>query len=558
MSFDAKQKPISELLTNTILVIPRNQRRYVWKKDNWRDLLDDLKFTIRQHNKRQHFIGCIVLQNIKKEDDINYYNVIDGQQRSITIALLLATIMKIFKERGLDDFFAGTSKFLYQKDSANKEHYVISSDYHLVIKDLLRKLKDDTTYNKSVDTFLKGCVSNATKDKPICDCFKFFYEYLKDKEDDEIIAYRKTITDMQYVHIVSDTDEDSYTVFEILNARGVNLEDSELVKNYIMRYIEPQDSVDDVKLKWDDMDSRLGSYMPKFFKHYATHRYGKVLSKEIFATIKKKVEKDNVHNLLDDIVKKSQYYIRIVKPMLGENIDQCDTEEYPIFFKLSKHKAEQVRPVLLSLINAYENNRIDKATYIHAIDRLYKFYICYSILGKEKSNKLQDTIDKYAPLMEENFTKDIVSQFISNMYSKLPSKNTFSNALNNVGWSHSHKFMAEQRSKKQVNAALELIECALSESQDANIETIEHVLNDAGTEDNSIIGNLLPLEATLNTNKLSEKTFEEKLDVYENSKYATTRAFVKRYKYTSFEPKERTYLLASYLYNEVLKVQDFI
>lgn len=37
MAFQAEQKPINHLLTNNVLGIPRNQRVYVWKKDNWLD-----------------------------------------------------------------------------------------------------------------------------------------------------------------------------------------------------------------------------------------------------------------------------------------------------------------------------------------------------------------------------------------------------------------------------------------------------------------------------------------------------------------------------------------
>lgn len=56
MAFSAEQRPISKLLNDCILEIPRNQRHYVWKKDNWQYLFS---------------IGCIVL---KKEDSINGLN----------------------------------------------------------------------------------------------------------------------------------------------------------------------------------------------------------------------------------------------------------------------------------------------------------------------------------------------------------------------------------------------------------------------------------------------------------------------------------------------------
>lgn len=44
MAFDASQQQISFLLGKKIYSIPRNQRKYVWGIDNWKNLLEDLDF----------------------------------------------------------------------------------------------------------------------------------------------------------------------------------------------------------------------------------------------------------------------------------------------------------------------------------------------------------------------------------------------------------------------------------------------------------------------------------------------------------------------------------
>ena len=61
MAFKAQQRKVSDFLTGSILEIPRNQRRYVWKEEHWNDLLDDLKFAIATDDgTKKHFIGSIV------------------------------------------------------------------------------------------------------------------------------------------------------------------------------------------------------------------------------------------------------------------------------------------------------------------------------------------------------------------------------------------------------------------------------------------------------------------------------------------------------------------
>ena len=55
MSFEAKDYPISDILNKVVFDIPRNQRRYVWKKSSWQDLFEDVLFSITE--EKPHFIG---------------------------------------------------------------------------------------------------------------------------------------------------------------------------------------------------------------------------------------------------------------------------------------------------------------------------------------------------------------------------------------------------------------------------------------------------------------------------------------------------------------------
>ena len=46
MAFEAKDYAISDILNKSVFDIPRNQRRYVWKKPHWQDLYEDIVFSI--------------------------------------------------------------------------------------------------------------------------------------------------------------------------------------------------------------------------------------------------------------------------------------------------------------------------------------------------------------------------------------------------------------------------------------------------------------------------------------------------------------------------------
>lgn len=92
----AESKSFSFLNEIQTFEIPFFQRAYVWKKDNWEELLDDLK----QVNRR-HFLGSIIL---KKINDSSVFgattrvSVIDGQQRLTTLSILLKAIYDTFSD----------------------------------------------------------------------------------------------------------------------------------------------------------------------------------------------------------------------------------------------------------------------------------------------------------------------------------------------------------------------------------------------------------------------------------------------------------------------------
>ena len=54
--------------------------------------------------------------------------------------------------------------------------------------------------------------------------------------------------------------EEIYNIFEVLNARGKKLKQMELLKNHVMKYIQPRttDVVDKAKEKWNKIFAAIG------------------------------------------------------------------------------------------------------------------------------------------------------------------------------------------------------------------------------------------------------------------------------------------------------------
>ena len=553
MSFEAKERTVDKLLNDSIYCIPRNQRRYVWTIDNWNDMYDDV-LLVADGVATSHFIGSIVLKDEGKDDGLSKYTVIDGQQRILTLTIFLLSIMFTMKKRNLMDDFGGTQKYLVAKDIKNRYREIVYPEYHLTLPKMVNYVLQATQEDistKSIAAFANHCTISGSKDKNIVEAFKFFASKVSELETDRLLAVRDAIIGIGYVNIISSTEEDSYTIFEILNARGLDLEDHELLKNYIMRYLHPIERRDDAKQIWEEIESNLGKYIQPFLRHYAIHKYNYNTDKKKGMTVYKSIQSATkgrqVNELLDDIRLKSIYYARILTP------NTEDRKEFEVLTFFRRNRVEQFRPLILSLMHQYQNDNISQEQYHSTLTFLYTFFVCYKIIGEENSNKLSDTVYKYAYLIETDFSTDKIDECISSLRAKLPTLASFTNSFKNIGYSNHWGLYSDSKSKERCKLILELIEQYIS-GREVNIPvTIEHILPDSQSSDNAQIGNLFLLEESLN-HRCKDKPLAEKLPIYRESALMCPRGFIQHYKGKEFSPENRTIFLARFIYNNILGI----
>lgn len=559
MSFNADDKKIYELFNRQCFLIPRNQRRYVWNKRNWNELFEDISLVVCE-NFPSHFIGSIVLKDEGRKNGFSNYTIIDGQQRIITLTILLASIIYCMKQNNMEEDYKGTIQYLITKDDKAKDIVMVTSKYHESLEILIKKIiesNSDVIQKQSVSSFIDTSVI-CKQDKNIGSAFKYFISRMQEDKNyidnpvEYLIKMRNAVVEISYVSIISTTEEDSYTIFEILNARGLDLEDYELLKNYIMRYIHPIEDRDKAKEVWIEMEKSLGNEIKRFINHYTIHKFGYYRELSDYKVIQQNTRKSDVNSLLDDLRMKARYYLKFTSPTIGENLEECSEVEYKVFSFFKKKRYRQMRPVLLSLMHKMYQEEITKSEYEKIILYLNDFYICYNIIGDENSNKLSNCINKFALKMENDFSKHDLEDFIIELISKMPSYDIFLNSFSTVGWSHHRSFYEGEKNKSRVQTVLEVLERYENNDYCKENFTIEHILDDSLAVENALIGNLIPLEKELNR-KCIAKSFREKCLIYQDSNYKTARNFSKIYKSKDeFNPKKRTEYMAKEFYYKIL------
>lgn len=558
MAFNAEDKKVRHLFGRIVYSIPRNQRRYVWTEKNWTDLLNDIVFAMNNHPK-EHFIGSIVLKEEESNSDIERYTIIDGQQRMITITLFLVAVMQYFKDKSLRPQFDGQKSYLLTTDINSNSCCKLSSDYHLSIVPIVEDVCNINSTNDTIDKLLDSNITDKKRDIQIKNAIRFFYDKLSEFTPEKVENIRNAVLNTNYVSIVAANNEDSYTIFEILNARGQILEEHELLKNFIMRYVQPSNDVDRIKQEWHETIEPLGENQKYFIKHYVAHKYAFAPSKydSCYDKIKKEVPINEVNQLFADLQKKANFYRKIVTPSLGEG-GNCTESEYYVFKFLLSNRGVLFRPILLSLMNRRNRNDITENIYNKILYFIKYYFVCYNLIGRETSNKISELVQKHATKLETDYSSESLQTFICDMVSKLPTEDEFKRHFKTLGWSHVHDYYKESATKRRAHIALQMLEEIESERNHVDNFTIEHIKPDHESRTNASIGNLIPLEESLN-GRCKDMSIEQKIGIYQESNYKTARNIYSRYSsnLSAFNIETRSDLMASRIYHELTNIKDY-
>ncbi len=189
---------------NDKLNIDDYQRPYTWSEEAANTLFNDIYNAMENNKEQEYRLGSLILHHDK---DANKFNIVDGQQRLITIALIL-------KALGDDNNF-----LLYSNIKAISRDNIIKN-YNL----LKSKVKD------------------------LC--------------DEEKKQYKDYIKKCTFAVIITENMEEAFQLFDSQNTRGKSLKPHDLLKAYHLREMKDADEYSKVSVvkKWDNMkEDKLAS-----------------------------------------------------------------------------------------------------------------------------------------------------------------------------------------------------------------------------------------------------------------------------------------------------------
>jgi uncharacterized protein with ParB-like and HNH nuclease domain len=417
---------ICDVLRNkdSIFKIPQFQRAYTWKSKN----IDDL-WTSLIENDEGYFIGNMVW--LESED---YYQIIDGQQRIITISLMLIALKDLWKELLANCVDENTKEAInrivnHQIDDSifyyggNAQNPILRiQPYKSNINEIYKEIASSKTIEEKIK--LKNINGNKIDDSQRI--FIKNYKYIIDLIRKEINKKSKNepafkildtittkVSGLYFISIKCETDVDAYKIFEGLNNTGISLSAVDLVKNAVMYSVKGEEEKKKIEKEWQSLEylfenTNIGIFN-KYLRHHWIATVDYVNSAKLFKEIKEnKLEDKSAKEIFGYVnnlnigaglylgFRNENWQFFRLKDALSQKISGFDLKEtLSILSRFNYLNVEQAYEVLLALTYKFleKGSRLRYKNYLKIINDLWIFLFrsgFVSINPSEYENKFSD------------------------------------------------------------------------------------------------------------------------------------------------------------------------
>lgn len=570
MEFKAVPRTIADTLDlKRKYIIPRFQREYSWENDElqelWEDLLDC--FSVKENTlyPNEYFIGTLVLVG-DDDDNMNIERqVVDGQQRLMTITIAFAVLSMLFRKEGEETLSKKIYSYIMGEDADGIEYPKLITETPKPYFQLrIQKREQNTNLEPKTD-----------EEKRILSAYNFFEKRLSEKNImqelekryngistemnyiDVLKLFRDQILHCKVIYVTVKSFDDAYAIFEVLNAKGKDLSPIDIIKNSIFSILDETTPADCADINWKKIkDKMVGKCdIQTFYRHYWLSKYGYSTAKKLVKEFNEKVEKNQIeyNKFLNELVEASEDYYKIAYP--NKN-DWRQPEELEIFYALEACDTfgiTQARIFLIALLDVKRKNLISHKQFLRVIKYIEYYHFVFNAVCSMRPSGLERRYSSFARKLracnDKNETKKCVDELINILDASLPSKEVFVDNFKSI--QYTSYLPKDKKLVQYILKKYEFYNIGTQEMQPLSF-TIEHIMPESTHFTKcGMIGNLLPLGETLNS-QLITKPFGQKIQKYAISQYCTVKKFVEENKtqveWTEAMIDERTKKIAEILY----------
>lgn len=445
---------LEELLENKTFSIPVYQRPYSWSNEQVSVLLQDINEYF--NNDEDLFIGTIYAKNKGiKISQIYEYELVDGQQRIVTITFIFMSLYTLLVNKGVD---LNAREILNIKNILwkyiNREN---NREVHLINSKALERNFINNLFENSFDStinfedYIKNYETSTWVESNIKNVFELIFKYFKnlDFTDDKFLDYSDYLLNRVNIIMIESNVPNNiiFNMFEAINSKGKKLEDIDLIKTYIFSKLD-EGEYDQYLKKWgeliaetnDNLEDYLWVYVKAFIKYYRYSikvKYFKtmLLDSKTLDFYDATEEAEIIKKMIDDLVIKVKYYkaLNSVDDFLKITKDKKHLLQFNIFKTM---KYEHPKPVILKALYEFDisgKNKNDKNSLELILKLLNSYMIIYQTVNNRDS---KDSIPVIEDILERSYsTEEIRSELVKEIVSnKLLNENLHIDSFKKKFW----------------------------------------------------------------------------------------------------------------------------
>ncbi len=292
-------------------IIPVYQRNYDWKKENCKQLFDDLVSVVKE-GKETHFFGSIVSYAHSRDEVV----LIDGQQRITTVSLILIAIVNALKKGAMtsdDDTLV-----------LRIEDYLVDKYDKSERKVRLKPFRDDC---EAFDRLIYKDESEYIPESKVTVNYRYFYDRIVTQKELTVDELFHAVNCLEIIDIELEPQhgDNPQLIFESLNSTGLDLTESDKIRNFVLMNLEPKVQEEYYDKYWKKIEQCSHDALDGFVRNYLTIKSGIIPTlKGIYPTFKEYTKaKGNIESILQDML----VYAYAFQDIVSFNVGNEDADE---------------------------------------------------------------------------------------------------------------------------------------------------------------------------------------------------------------------------------------
>lgn len=520
--------------------VPPYQRDYSWEIDQWEDLWNDV-LDMRTDPAERHYMGALVVEGKSDRE----FGIIDGQQRLATLSIIalavLAHLNTLIGEGKEPEKNRERSQELRKRFIGDKDPASLIESSKLFLNENDDGFYQDYLVQLRTPNNIRGL---SRSNGQLWKCFKFYVDAIEKEHDlaesGQNLAHLLSETiarQLLFILITVDDELNAYTVFETLNARGLELSATDLLKNYLFSRVKANNDLTALQRRWKALVGTVRQErFPEFLRYHLLCEQPRIRTQRLFKIVRDQVTcPEEVFFLMDGLEQRAELFAALGDPGHEYWIDYPSCRPYILEMQL--FRVRQLTPILFA---AWET--LSREDFARVLKMLARLTFRHTVVTGLNTNELEPVSHAGAKALLDGEVSS-PSQLFDRLRAIYVEKDRFVQAFTEL----------EVSTRGQRKKLAKYILCTLEGDASARLcdyqtdpGTIEHILPENSSAEWEFafpqdrqekylyrLGNLALLEATTNRD-IGNSGYDAKAIAYAQSKYNSTKSIA------SFAPEDWT------------------